>query len=321
MIVQNKEEDSAVDKFTTFQPGELQTLILPNEIETTVNQWLSEMEYSDELKKYNVLPRKAMLLFGEPGCGKTTLARNVASRLNKPMLLMNLAGVQGKYKGDSEKAISSLFDEAHKNNGVLFLDEIDAIANDRGSDTAQHNRMDVIALLQGLDRYKGIVIAATNMDSLLDGAVWRRFDIHLEIPLPDPNATQRILRSYLSPFKVSKKSIGCLAALLEGVNASVLKKISDILKRDIVLSPKQGLPTDIYSSFDRVAAAIKLPTGRTAAFWDSNTRNSFIKEMSWPLKAKIIEEVAESAPKEESPFAVAPIAQPSVYPWHTTSVS
>lgn len=163
------------------------TPILSIENETLLNQVVSERQNSGALFKLGLHPTKSMLFTGPPGVGKTLAAKWIASRLNRPLLVLDLAAVMSSFLGRTGNNIRYVLDYAKSMECVLLLDELDAIAKrrDDNSEIGELKRL-VTVLLQEIDDWPstGLLLAATNHPDLLDPAVWRRFEAVLKFSIP-----------------------------------------------------------------------------------------------------------------------------------------
>ena len=141
------------------------------------------------LRSYGLEPRNKILLIGPPGNGKTSLAEAIAEALMVPLLTVRYESIIGAYLGETASRLSKLFEYAKTRQCVLFFDEFDTIGKERGDqhETGEIKRV-VSSLLMQIDALPSYVvtIAATNHDALLDQAVWRRFQVKLELPKPTP---------------------------------------------------------------------------------------------------------------------------------------
>jgi len=163
--------------------------------------------------KLGIRPPKGILLYGPPGCGKTLLARAVATESEANFISIKGPEVFSKWVGESEKAIREIFRKARMAApSVVFLDEIDSITPRRGmgmSDSGVSERvisqllteMDGIVTLQDI-----VIIAATNRPDMVDSAVLRpgRFDRLIYVPEPDEKGRLQILKIYMKGMPISK---------------------------------------------------------------------------------------------------------------------
>jgi transitional endoplasmic reticulum ATPase len=171
------------------------------------------LRYPDAFKRLGVEPPRGVLLFGPPGCGKTLLARAVATESEANFISVKGPEVLSKWVGESEKAIREVFRRARQAApAVVFFDEIDAIAPARGSGAGDsHVTERVISQflteIDGIQILKDVVIlAATNRPDLLDPALLRpgRFDRHILVPAPDAAARRQIFEIYTKKMPLAK---------------------------------------------------------------------------------------------------------------------
>jgi transitional endoplasmic reticulum ATPase len=163
--------------------------------------------------KLGIRPPKGILLYGPPGCGKTLLARAVATESEANFISIKGPEVFSKWVGESEKAIREVFRKARMAApAVIFLDEIDSLTPKRGmgmSDSGVSERvisqllteMDGITTLQDI-----VVIAATNRPDMVDSAVLRpgRFDRLIYVPEPDEKSRLQIFKIYTKGMPINK---------------------------------------------------------------------------------------------------------------------
>lgn len=165
----------------------LDELILPPAVEAAVLELVEEQLRADLLRSYNLEPRNRVLLAGPPGNGKTSLAEALADALNVPVVIVRYEGVIGSFLGETAQRITQVFEYARSRRCVLFFDEFDTVAKERGdrNETGEIKRV-VSSLLLQVDDLPSYVVAVTasNHPELLDRAVWRRFQIRLELPMP-----------------------------------------------------------------------------------------------------------------------------------------
>lgn len=131
----------------------------------------------------------AALFVGESGTGKTMAADIIAGELGLDLYKIDLSAVVSKYIGETEKNLERIFTEAETSNAILFFDEADAIFGKRGEINDSHDRyanLEVSYLLQRMERFDGITILASNLQTNIDDAFTRRLDFIIEFPFPQP---------------------------------------------------------------------------------------------------------------------------------------
>lgn len=199
-----------------------------------VNEFLSVAKSYGQLAPHDAAGALSLLMFGPPGTGKSRLARFIAQELGLPLYVARLDGVISSFLGSTSKNIRALFDFAAKTPCVLFLDEFDAIAKLRG-DTQELGELKrvVNSFLQNLDTIgrQSIVLAATNHDSLLDAAVWRRFSYRLEFTMPNSDDRRAMWVNFLEPIAFSDRDLSLLVDLSEGFSGSDIHEVCVRLKR------------------------------------------------------------------------------------------
>nr|WKN38690.1 ATP-binding protein [Tunicatimonas sp. TK19036] len=203
-------------------------------IQSLVNEW----KKFDQLLDINAAPASSCLIYGLPGTGKTHLAKWIAKQIGLPVVLARLEGLMSSFLGTTSRNIGNLFAFANRYKCVLLLDEFDAIAKLRNDpqEVGEVKRV-VNTLLQSLDSRdeKGFTIGVTNHESLLDPAIWRRFDIQIEIPKPSPEVMMLLLKKFLKPLEFNESEIKFLAWCLEGSSGADAEMLSKWLKRAFVL--------------------------------------------------------------------------------------
>lgn len=126
-------------------------------------------------------PRLRILLSGMPGTGKTEFTKYLADKVGMPLRSVKVSDVVSSRVGDTEKAIAKMFAEAKKNGEMLFLDECDSFLRSRSDSDWSWEVTQVNELLQQLEEFDGVVVAATNFTDRLDKAVLRRFTYKLKL--------------------------------------------------------------------------------------------------------------------------------------------
>ncbi len=155
-------------------------------------------------------PWRGILFYGPAGCGKTLIAKAVASEVNATFFNVSAANIVSKWLGESERLVMHLFQLARKNQpAIVFIDELDSIGVSRsGDDVGGERRMktQLLTELQGLasnheDRVT--VIGATNLPWEIDFALRSRFEKRIHVPLPNTEARAAILEIHMEDIEVS----------------------------------------------------------------------------------------------------------------------
>ena len=226
-------------------------VVLTPEVDKKVSEFIEIVSHRSELELAGVEIKKTLLLYGRPGCGKTSVAHYISEKTGLPLIVARLDGIVSSLLGSTAKNLRKIFDYARSVPCILFLDEFDAIAKARDDQHELGELKRVInSLLQNIDSMspETVMIAATNHAELLDNAIWRRFVQTVEIGLPGKNEIMEMLDIFSEPFSsevstdLSKKS--AFAKLAEGISPSDLKTIFDRAKVKCVL----GNSKEIYRS-------------------------------------------------------------------------
>lgn len=205
-------------------------MILPKDIETKIYRIIQEYAARERLAHYNLKPRRKILFYGTPGCGKSMSAERIAWEIGLPFLKVRFEAIVSSYLGESASNLSKIFDSVKNFPCVLLLDEFDYIAKTRSNqqDVGEMHRM-VNILLNLLEDYDapGLLIATTNIENALDKALFRRFDDIIEIPKPGLAEIKRILNTTLSSMSVdSNVKFEFYAKKMESYSAALIVKIA-----------------------------------------------------------------------------------------------
>jgi SpoVK/Ycf46/Vps4 family AAA+-type ATPase len=237
-------------------------IILPEKTLKILQRIVSENRKSDILQSYNLKPTTKILFCGSPGCGKTITAKVLASILERPLVYVNLPSVFSSYLGETAVNLKKIFDYVKTGQWVVFFDEFDAIAKDRNSNN-EHGEIKrlVNSLLQLIDNSnncQSLFIAATNYESLLDKAIWRRFDEIILFDKPNYNLRVSLLRTNLSTIKHPGLQLNKFASQLKDATGSDIERIcldaikSVILRGDDVLK-SEDLEIAIKHHLERIS--------------------------------------------------------------------
>lgn len=228
----------------TVPSHSISDLILPCSVREAVLGLVEEQHRSDLLRSHNLEPRNRVLLAGPPGNGKTSLAGAIADALYVPLVTVRYEGVIGSYLGETAQRIGQVFEYARSRQCVLFFDEFDVVGKERGDaqETGEIKRVVSSLLLQvdALPNYV-VVVTASNHPELLDRAVWRRFQVCLELVNPSCGQIEEWLRRFEARTgRKMGKSLRVLARELEGLSFAEVEDFGNDVLRGIVLAQHEA---------------------------------------------------------------------------------
>ncbi|MDE1765323.1 MAG: CDC48 family AAA ATPase [Thaumarchaeota archaeon] len=191
------------------------------------------LKHPEVFTQLNVEPHSGILLYGPPGCGKTLIAKVLASESEANFYSINGPEIMNKYYGETEARLRDIFKEAKDNApSVIFIDEIDAIAPKREEaygDVEKRVVAQLLALMDGLtDRGNVIVLGATNRPESVDPALRRpgRFDREIEISVPNADGRLEILQIHTRGMPLADDvDLKILAAELHGYTGADIKSL------------------------------------------------------------------------------------------------
>lgn len=226
----------------------LESLILTLPAEHLTRQLVEEHNRADLLRAQGMQPRHRVLLSGPPGNGKTSLAEAIAEAVAVPLLTVRYDALVGAYLGETNARLARLFEYVRTTPCVLFFDEFDAVGKERGDihETGEIKRV-VSFLLMQLDQLPSyvVVVAATNHAELLDRAVWRRFQLRIDMPLPSRDAAAVLVDRFVSawPEPVGMKASEIAAQMGPSSFADIFEFCQNIRRRHILSQGAEALRT------------------------------------------------------------------------------
>lgn len=166
-----------------FKDYSIEGVQVKEDIENIVNVLRNFCEYLEKNK--DVDKSLNLLMHGPSGTGKTELAKYIARKLKKQIIIVKASDILDPFVGMNEKNISNKFKEAKSNNAILFFDEIDTFLSGRSSLGRTWERSMVNEMLTNIENFRGVFIGATNFKELIDFAAIRRFSLKLEFDYLD----------------------------------------------------------------------------------------------------------------------------------------
>jgi SpoVK/Ycf46/Vps4 family AAA+-type ATPase len=238
----------------SYPRDRLGDLVLDSALAERLEHLLLEQRQRDVLKQHGLNPVRRVLLVGPPGTGKTSTARVLAGELDLPLFAMRLDTIITKFMGETASKLRLIFNALVETRGVYLFDEVDALAGDRtaGNDVGEIRRV-LNSFLQFLeeDTSESIIVAATNHPQMLDGALFRRFEMVMEFTLPPDRDIRAVISNRLSSFRTSKLSwVRICAAGLGLSHAEIAVAAENAAKRTLLSGRKQILTDDVISALD-----------------------------------------------------------------------
>lgn len=224
-----------------------------DKIQKDIDRIKKERQYTDKLISVGLTPISSILLHGLPGVGKTLLAKYLASEFKLKFASLDMASTISSYLGKTGQNLKKVVDYAKEQPTLLLLDEFDAIAKKRDdiSDLGELKRI-VNILLKELEDWPShsILVAATNHPELLDKAIWRRFDLVIEIPLPNIEIRKEIIDSELGKLNLESDNLEKIkklsSELTENLSPSTIVKICETVKKSVILDNADPLKVLLF---------------------------------------------------------------------------
>ncbi|MFH1462996.1 MAG: AAA family ATPase [Pseudomonadota bacterium] len=222
--------------YEVFPERTLDSMLLPELVARSIMEMVEEQSRQELLRSYALEPRHRVLLVGAPGTGKTSLAEAIATELALPLIVPSYHALVGSYLGETTSRLAKLFDQVRTRPCVLFFDEFDALGKERADvhETGEIKRV-VSSLLVQIDQLPSyvVVVTATNHPDLLDRAVWRRFQLRLELPMPTRASRERWFERVqtqtgfdwgVKPSTIARRLAGLSFAELEDFTVDVRRR-------------------------------------------------------------------------------------------------
>uniref|UniRef100_A0A7C5SY76 ATP-dependent zinc metalloprotease FtsH n=1 Tax=Thermocrinis ruber TaxID=75906 RepID=A0A7C5SY76_9AQUI len=241
-----------------------------DEVKEEVKEIIEYLKDPIRFQKLGGRPPKGVLLYGEPGVGKTLLAKAIAGEAHVPFISVSGSDFVEMFVGVGAARVRDLFETAKKHAPcIIFIDEIDAVGRSRGAfnlggghDEREQTLNQLLVEMDGFDTSEGIiVIAATNRPDILDPALLRpgRFDRQIFIPKPDVKGRYEILKVHARNKKLAPNvDLEIVARATPGFTGADLE---NILNEAALLAARKGKEyiemEDIEEAIDRVTMGLE----------------------------------------------------------------
>ena len=223
---------------STYPKSRLGEMILNDVLEGQIRRVIREQRFAGRILASGLSPRRKLLLVGPPGTGKTMTSSVLAGELGLPLLQIRLDGLITKFMGETAAKLRQIFDATNRSRGVYLFDEFDAIGSHRGltNDVGEIRRvLNSFLVMIEQDNSHSIIVAATNHPSILDRALFRRFDDVLEFELPDAPQITEFLKMRLGRLAANGTEWARLADVALGLSyAEISRAASEVLKSALI---------------------------------------------------------------------------------------
>lgn len=228
------------ESVVTFVPDRAlrEHLFFRPETQNALDRVVLEHRSAQYLAQGGLQPKRKLLFWGPPGCGKTAAARLLAAELGLPCGIVRLSSLITSYVGETASNIQTVFALADSRPMVVLFDEADAIAKARGdrNDVGELRRV-VNSLLQSLDYFAlkdSIVILASNHSHTFDPAVWRRFDDIIEFPRPGQTEREAQLRFLTGGIRIEGDLSAAARKLTACSYAEIDRAVREVAKTNLL---------------------------------------------------------------------------------------
>lgn len=236
----------------SFPHVALRDLVAPTALLKQVGQVLTEQRQRRSLMERGFDPVHRLLLEGPPGTGKTMTASVIAHELSLPLLTVRLDSLLSKFLGETASKLRVLFDAAAEQRAVYLFDEFDALGGDRAGNDVGEARRILNSFLVFLEQAsaESIVVAATNHRSILDRALFRRFDMVIVYELPDAAQATGVMKARLGPLAKGVRWAGVAKAAAGLSHADLVKAAEAAAKRAIMHGAGRVVAADLTSALE-----------------------------------------------------------------------
>lgn len=226
----------------TYPHTRLSEMVLAQDQRRSLELVILEYRQQMKLREHGLSARRKLLLVGPPGVGKTMTSWALAGELKLPHFTVQLHSLITKFMGETAAKLFAVFEAMRHTQGVYLFDEFDAIGSMRvgGQDVGEIRRV-LNSFLQFLeqDESDSLIVAATNLEELLDDAVFRRFDDVLRYHLPTEKELHELIVNRLSAFQVKSGELKLMAELAQGLSHAEICRACDEAAKAAVLNDRR----------------------------------------------------------------------------------
>lgn len=248
---QLREEDREISEFILEKltsDYDFESLVCTDSVKEELGYFIKEHQALDVLQRFDLPVSNRVLFYGPPGCGKTLASYVLAGELEKLMLVVNLGAIVSSKLGETSKNLAKVFRRAATEECIVFIDEFDTLGKvrDYSQDHGEMKRV-VNTLLQLFDYLpsSSVIIAATNQVDMIDEALLRRFDVKINLELPDESHINELINKTLKSGLVvldTKKELPSIVKTCKGLSYYAIQKtLITAVKRSVIAHPRTNM--------------------------------------------------------------------------------
>ena len=232
----------------TYPGVRLSDMTLDADVLAQLKRVLLEQRQRERLHASGFQPLRRLLLVGPSGTGKTMTARALAGELRLPLFTVRLDGLITKFMGETAAKLRVVFDALAQTTGLYLFDEVDAIAGARehGNDVGEIRRV-LNSFLQFLeqDESDSVVVATSNLPQSLDRALFRRFDVSVEYPMPTPEIANKVVRNRLAALDLHGVDWQKVGVASKGLSHTEVTLAAEHAAKETILGDNAAVTTDL----------------------------------------------------------------------------
>ncbi|HQP35437.1 MAG TPA: ATP-binding protein [Polyangiaceae bacterium] len=229
-----------------YPKARLADMALEDDAHRRIERVLYEQRERARIREHGFAPLRKLLLVGAPGTGKTMTASVLAGELGLPLFTIQLHGLITKFMGETAAKLRLVFDAIAETRGVYLFDEFDALGGERSAsnDVGEIRRV-LNSFLQFVeqDDSESLILGATNFPTLLDRALYRRFDAVIEYRLPTAAAAEHVMRARLALLDCSQVAWAEAVTAANGLSHAELVRACEHAAKDAILAHRTTVET------------------------------------------------------------------------------
>lgn len=226
----------------------LNDIVLSSKIRINLDAIVREQHQRSWLRQFGKTPVSSVLFVGPPGTGKTLTAHALATVLKLPLFVIQLESLISRYMGETASKLRLIFDEIAKRRAVYLFDEFDAVGGYREAtnDVAEMRRV-LNSFLQFIELPKitdSMVVGTTNLSSMLDTALFRRFDHVLTFEPPTADEIVLIVKWNLSSLRLEEPDLDSIISCAQGLSQAEIVRAIESVAKTAILDERDILRTE-----------------------------------------------------------------------------